>query len=70
MTVLEQYKAEVDELINNLENIRYCDVNYSDDVFPLIVQATKKLKDMMEIIVNTSIANGTMAMVLQIMSKN
>lgn len=70
MTVLEQYKAEVDELINNLENIRYCDVNYSDDVFPLIVQATKKLKDMMEIIVNTSIANGTMAMALQIMSKN
>ena len=70
MTVLEQYKAEVDELINNLENIRYCDVNYSDDVFPLIVRATKKLKDMMEIIVNTSIANGTMAMALQIMSKN
>lgn len=70
MTVLEQYKAKVDELINNLENIKYCDVNYSDDVFPLIVQATRELKDMMEIIVNTSIANGTMAMALQIMSKN
>lgn len=70
MTVLEQYKAEVDELINNLENIKYCDVNYSDDVFQLIVQATKKLKDMMEIIVNTGIANGTMAVALQIMSKN
>lgn len=70
MTILEQYKAEVDELINNLSNIRYCDVNYSDEVFPLIVQATEKLKEMMEIIVNTGVANGAMASALQIMLKN
>lgn len=69
MTVLEQYKAEVDELINNLSNIKYSDTNYSDEIFPLIVQATTKLKEMMEIIVNTGIANGTMAAALQIMIK-
>lgn len=69
MTVLEQYKTEVDELINNLSNIKYSDTNYSDEVFPLIVQATAKLKEMMEIIVNTGIANGTMAAALQIMIK-
>lgn len=69
MTVLEQYKAEVDELINNLGNIRYSDVNYSDAIFPLIVQASAKLKEMMEIIVNTGAANGSMAAALQIMMK-
>lgn len=69
MTVLEQYKAEVDELINNLSNIKYSDTNYSDEIFPLIVRATRKLEEMMEIIVNTGIANGAMAAALQIMIK-
>ena len=70
MTVLEQYKTEVDELINNLDNIKYCDLNNADEVFPLIVQATRKLKEMMEIVVNTGVANGAMASALQIMLKN
>ena len=69
ITVFEQYKTEVGELINTLGNIRYCDVNYSDEIFPLIVRATKKLKEMLEIIENTSIANGAMAAALQAMSK-
>jgi hypothetical protein len=70
VTVFEKYKAEVDELINNLSNIKYSDVNYSDEVFPLIVRATRKLNEMMEIIVNTGIANGAMAAALQVMIKD
>lgn len=67
MTVLEQYKAEVDELISNLDNVG--SFNCNDTTSELIEQASAKLKEMMEIIVNTGVANGSMATALQIMMK-
>ena len=68
MTVLEQYKTEVDELISKLDNISSFSCN--DETLELIEQASAKLKDMMEIVINTGIANGTMAVALQIMLKD
>ena len=65
MTVLEQYKAEVDELVSKLNNVNSFSCN--DETLELIEQASTKLKEMMEIVVNTGIANGTMAAALQIM---
>lgn len=65
MTVLEQYKAEVDELVSKLNNVSSFSCN--DETLELIEQASTKLKEMMEIVVNTGIANGTMAAALQIM---
>ena len=65
MTVLEQYKAEVDELVSKLNNVGSFSCN--DETLELIEQASTKLKEMMEIVVNTGIANGTMAAALQIM---
>ena len=68
MTVLEQYKQSVDELISKLDNVGSSNCN--DETLELIEQASAKLKDMMEIIINTGIANGTMATALQIMLKD
>ena len=67
MTVLEQYKAEVDELVSKLDNIGSFSCN--DETLELIEQASTKIKEMMEIVVNTGIANGSMALALQIMTK-
>ena len=66
MTVLEQYKKEVDELISKLDNV--CSFSCNDETLELIEQASSKLKEMMQIVVNTGVANGTMAAALQIMS--
>lgn len=67
MTVLEQYKAEVDELVSKLDNVSSFSCN--DETLELIEQASAKLKEMMEIVVNTGVANGSMAAALQIMIK-
>lgn len=65
MTVLEQYKAEVDELVSKLDNVGSFSCN--DETLELIEQASVKLKEMMEIVINTGIANSSMAAALQIM---
>lgn len=65
MTVLEQYKAEVDKLVSKLDNVGSFSCN--DEILELIEQASAKLKEMMEIVINTGIANGAMAAELQIM---
>ena len=67
MTVLEKYKEEVDELISKLDSVGSFSCN--DETLELIKQASTKLKEMMEIIINTGIANGSMAAALQIMRK-
>lgn len=68
MTVLEQYKEEVDELVSKLDNVSPFGCN--DETLELIEQASAKLKEMIEIIINTGIANGSMATALQIMLNN
>ena len=68
MTVLEQYKQSVDELVSKLDNVSSFSCN--DETLELIEQASAKLKDMMEIVINTGIANGTMTATLQIMLKD
>ena len=68
MTVLEQYRQSVDELVSKLDNVGSFSCN--DETLELIEQASAKLKDMMEIVINTGIANGTMAAALRIMLKD
>lgn len=65
MTVLEEYKLKVDTLKEKLDNVS--SVDCTNEVLGLIVESSSKLKEMMDIIVNTGMANGTMAIALQIM---
>ena len=68
MTVLEQYKQSVDELVSKLDDVGSFSCN--DETLELIEQASAKLKEMMEIVINTGVANGSMAAALQIMLKD
>ena len=65
MTVLEEYKLKVDALRARIDNISSADC--TNEVLELLTESSNKLKEMMDIIVNTGIANGTMAAALQIM---
>lgn len=65
MTVLEEYKLKVDALRARLNNVS--SVDCTNEVLDLVVESSNKLKEMMDIIVNTGIANGSMATALQIM---
>lgn len=65
MTVLEEYKLKVDALRARLDNVGFTDCTL--EVFELVEEASNKLKEMMDIIVNIGIANGSMANALQIM---
>ena len=66
MTILEEYKLKVDALIERLNNISSKDC--ANEVLELIAEASKKLNDMMEIIVDVGAANGCLANAFQIMS--
>lgn len=67
MTPLEKYKAEVDSLIDRLDNMSF---GFADEVAAtkLMADASRKLQEMMLIITNVGIANGAMASALQIMA--
>lgn len=68
MTVLEEYKLKVDALRARLDNVS--SVDCTNEVLGLVEEASRKLKEMMDIVVNTGVANGSMAIALQIMSDN
>lgn len=65
MTVLEEYKLKVLDLMARLNSVTSEDC--TDEVLELIVEASKKLDDMMDIIVDVGEANGRFASALQIM---
>ena len=65
MTVLEEYKLKVDALRARLDNVNSTDC--TNEVFGLVTEASSKLKEMMDIVVSTGIANGAMASALQVM---
>lgn len=65
MTVLEEYKLKVDALRARLDNVSSTDC--TNEVFGLVTEASGKLKEMMDIVVSTGVANGAMASALQIM---
>lgn len=69
MTQLEKYKAEVDSLVDRLDNMSF---GFTDEVaaMKLMVDASQKLQEMMSIVANVGIANGAMASALQIMTEN
>lgn len=69
MTVLEEYKIEVDSLIDRLDNMSF---GFTDEMVAtkLMADASQKLKEMMSIIVDVGAANGCLADALQIMSDN
>ena len=69
MTILEEYKIEVDSLIDRLDNMSF---GFTDEMVAtkLMADASQKLKEMMSIIVDVGAANGCLADALQIMSDN
>ena len=71
MTVLEEYKVEVDSLIDRLDNMSFGFIDEDEMVATkLMTDASQKLKEMMSIIVDIGAANGCLADALQIMSDN
>ena len=65
MTVLEEYKLKVLDLMARLNSVNSEDC--TGEVLELITEASKKLDDMMDIIVDVGEANGRLANALQIM---
>ena len=66
MTALEEYKIEVNSLIDRLDNMSF---GFTDEIVAtkLMADASQKLKEMMSIIVDVGAANGYLADALQIM---
>lgn len=64
MTVLEEYKLKVLDLMARLNSVTSEDC--TDEVLELITEASKKLDNMMDIIVDVGEANGRFASALQI----
>ena len=66
MTILEEYKLEVLDLRSRLDSVssEAC----ADEVLELITEASKKLDDMMDIIIDVGAANGCLADAFQIIS--
>ena len=68
MTVLEEYKVEVDILIDRLDNMGFGFIDEDEMVATkLMADASQKLKEMMSIIIDVGAANGYLADALQIM---
>lgn len=67
MTALEEYKIEIDSLIDRLDNMSF---GFTDEMvaIKLMMDASQKLEEMMSIIIDVGAANGAMADALQIMS--
>ena len=67
MTTLEEYKIEVDSLIDRLDNMSF---GFTDEMAAtkLMMDASQKLEEMMSIIIDVGAANRAMANALQIMS--
>lgn len=65
MTVLEEYKLKVLDLMARLNSVTSEDC--TDEVLELIIEASNKLNEMMDIIVDVGVANGCLASALQIM---
>ena len=66
MTILEEYKLKVLDLKSRLDSVSSEDC--ADEVLELIIEASKKLDDMMDIIIDVGAANGCLADAFQIMS--
>ena len=64
MTILEEYKSKVFDLRSRLNSVNSEDC--TDEVLELIIEASKKLDDMMNIVVDVGEANGRLANALQI----
>ena len=65
MTILEEYKSKVFDLRSRLNSVNSEDC--TDEVLELIIEASKKLDDMMNIVVDVGEANGRLASALQVM---
>ena len=69
MTALEEYKIEVDSLIDRLDNMSF---GFTDEMVAtkLMADASQKFNEMLSIIVDVGTANGCLTDALQIMSDN
>ena len=69
MTVLEEYKVEVDSLIDRLDNMSFGFIDEDEMVATkLMADASQKLEEMMSIIIDVGAANGCLADAFKIMS--
>ena len=66
MTILGEYKLKVVDLRSRLNSVSSEDC--TDEVLELIIEASKKLDDMLDIIVDVGTANGCLADALQVIS--
>ena len=64
MTILEEYKLKVLDLMARLNSVSSGDC--TDEVLNLIIESCNKLNEMMDIIVDVGEANGRLASALQI----
>ena len=65
MTVLEEYKLKVLDLVARLNSVSSEDC--TNEVLELIIESCNKLNEMMDIIIDVGEANGRLANALQIM---
>ena len=65
MTVLEEYKLKVLDLMARLNSVSSGDC--TNEVLELIIESCDKLNEMMDIIVDVGEANGRLASALQVM---
>lgn len=65
MTVLEEYKLKVLDLMARLNSVSSGDC--TNEVLELIIESCDKLNEMMDIIVDVGEANGRLANALQVM---
>ena len=65
MTVLEEYKLKVIDLMARLNSVSSGDC--TNEVLELIIESCDKLNEMMDIIVDVGEANGRLASALQVM---
>ena len=68
MTLMEEYKWKIDQLVIQLTHLERKE--YDEYIINLAQEAARKLKEMMKIVEDVGIINGTMAEIISIISKD
>lgn len=65
MTVMEEYKDKIAELTLKLDSVSFGEC--SPEILELVMEASSKIKEMVQIVESVGISNGAMADALRIM---
>lgn len=68
MTLMEEYKWKIDQLVIQLTHLERNE--YDEYIINLAQEAARKLKEMMKIVEDVGTINGTMAEIISIISKD